>query len=209
MRAQVTDTERLLNLAVQGDVAARERLLDCFRVRLKRMIAVRLDPRLAARVDPSDVVQEALFEATRKLDDYLTKRPVPFYPWLRRLAWEQLLKVHEKHLRARRRSVAREERVPMDLSDPSADLLADRLIASDSSPSVRLIRDELRRRVRQALAGLPEPERDVLIMRYLEEMSNAEIASALDVSEGAVKMRHRRALNRLAAVLGNDLLGDP
>ena len=59
---------------------------DRYRDRLRRLVAVRLDPRLAARADASDVVQEALADAARKLDGYLRDRPIPFYPWLRQLA---------------------------------------------------------------------------------------------------------------------------
>jgi RNA polymerase sigma-70 factor (ECF subfamily) len=102
------DTDVLLDRAAAGDSTARQQLLGRHRNRLKRMVAVRLDPRLAARVDPSDVVQEALADAARKLSDYLARRPLPFYPWLRRLAWERLVKLHRRHT-AGRRDIAREE----------------------------------------------------------------------------------------------------
>src|SRR4051794_11198000 len=105
------DTELLLDRAAGagGDADARNRLLQRHRDRLKRMVAVRSDPRLAARVDPSDVVQEALADAAGKLDGYLRDRPLPFYPWLRRLAAERLVALHRRHVQARRRSVTREE----------------------------------------------------------------------------------------------------
>src|SRR5258708_4139863 len=93
----VPDTAELLEPAERGDSRARSELLDRHRARLRRMVAVRLDRRLLARVDPSDIVQETLARADRKLAGYLTKRPVAFYPWLRRLAWEQLVKINEKH----------------------------------------------------------------------------------------------------------------
>src|SRR3954449_6327982 len=107
-KAPGPDTDQLLASASQGDATARNRLLERHRPRLKRMVAVRLDRRLAARVDPSDVVQEALAEAARLLPGYLQERPVSFYPWLRRLAWERLVKLHRRHVAAGKRSVARE-----------------------------------------------------------------------------------------------------
>src|SRR5947209_8300829 len=94
------DTEQLLEQARQGDDRARQQLLARHRARLRRMVAVHLDRSLAPRVDPSDVVQEALTEAARDLDAYLRERPLPFYPWLRRLAWERLVKVRRHHLQA-------------------------------------------------------------------------------------------------------------
>jgi RNA polymerase sigma-70 factor (ECF subfamily) len=79
-----TDTDELLRRAGAGDRLARGALLQRHRDRLRRLIALRLDPRLAARIDPSDVVQEVLVEADRRLDRYVSDRPLPFYPWLRR-----------------------------------------------------------------------------------------------------------------------------
>src|SRR5947199_6728907 len=126
MARRDADTEELLARAGRGDSAAREQLLGRHRERLCRMVAVRLDRRLAARIDPSDVVQEALMEASRKLSNYLRQRPLPFYPWLRRLAWEHLVKLHQRHLAARKRSVTREEQGIRGLPDESPAELAER-----------------------------------------------------------------------------------
>src|SRR5688500_54627 len=102
-------TETLLSHAQDGQAEAVQQLFARHRRRLKRMVALRMDPRLAARIDPSDVVQEALIDATRKLAGYLKKRPIAFYPWLRQIACERLIDLHRKHVRAARRSVRREE----------------------------------------------------------------------------------------------------
>src|SRR3954469_4069846 len=122
MTAAGPDSDYLLDRAAAGDPAARQRLLERHRKRLRRMVALRLDRRLAARVDPSDVVQEALADAGRKLDGYLRGRPLPFYPWLRQLAWERLVKLHRRH-RADKRDVARE--APPDMPEQSALELAE------------------------------------------------------------------------------------
>src|SRR5262249_55578651 len=158
---------------------------------LRRMVAVRLDPRVAARLDPSDVVQEALLEAARKLPDYLRERPVPFYPWLRRLAWERLPKLHQRPPAAQPRAPPRAGMAPA-LPEGSVQELAQRLIASGTSPSGRAVRAETRDRVRAALAALPDADREVLVLRYLEGMTTAEVAAVLGLGESAVKMRHRR-----------------
>src|SRR4029079_11851731 len=92
------DTDELLRLAAEGHDPARQELLGRHRDRLRRMVAVRMDRRLAARIDPSDVVQEALAAAHRDLGDYLRDRPLPFYPWLRRLAWERLVALYHRHV---------------------------------------------------------------------------------------------------------------
>src|SRR4051812_24567218 len=147
------DTQELLERSLRGDATARQELLVRHRARLRRMIAIRLDRRLGARLDPSDVVQEALADAARHLDEYLRDRPLPFYPWLRQFAWERLCRAHRLHIHAKRRSIHREER-EMPLPDESVRQLAHRLLAGGTSPSRRLIRQEQRERVRAALAEL-------------------------------------------------------
>jgi RNA polymerase sigma-70 factor (ECF subfamily) len=166
------------------------------------MIALRLDPRLAARVDPSDVLQDALAAADRRLSDYARARPLPFYPWLRRLACDQLAVLHRRHVRAGKRSVRREE-LPA-LPDASVQELAERLFARTGSPSARAQREERRARVRSALEDLAERDREVLVLRHLEQLTTPEIAAVLGVSEGAVHVRHLRALRRLRDRLGPD-----
>jgi RNA polymerase sigma-70 factor (ECF subfamily) len=192
------DTEQLLEAAGEGDAEARGRLLERHRARLKRMVAIRFDRRLAARVDSSDVVQETLAEAAGKLDSYLQDRPLAFYPWLRQIAQQRLIDAHRRHLGADRRSVAREE--PAGLPDESAMELAKRLVAGEA-PSARLRRGEQRAMVRKALDQLSERDREVLVLRYLEELSTSEAAAVLGTSEGTVRVRTLRALQRLRDIL--------
>ena len=195
--AQRPDTEELLNRAGTGDRTARQELLARHRGRLRQMVALRIDRRMAARVDPSDVVQEALADAAQSLSDYLRDRPLPFYPWLRQFVWERLLQLHRRHLQAKRRSVNREQLRIFDVADESEAVLAERLVNSGLSPSARLLAAELRERVRAALEALEPNDREVLVLRYLEQLTTKEIAAVLGITEAAVKTRHRRALERL------------
>jgi RNA polymerase sigma-70 factor (ECF subfamily) len=167
------------------------------------MVAVRLDRRVAARVDPSDVVQEALATAAKGFDDYLRERPLPFYPWLRRLAWLRLTDAHRRHLRAGRRTVAREE--PAGLPDESVLELAERLATPGTGPSAALSRRERAARVRIALDRLPERDREVLVLRYLEDLTTADTAAVLGCSEGTTKVRLLRALRRLRDLLDGEV----
>jgi RNA polymerase sigma-70 factor (ECF subfamily) len=198
------DTEELLRQAEHGDTGAREGLLARHRDRLRKMVAWRLDRRLAARVDPSDVVQEVLLEANRKMERYLRERPLPFFPWLRSLAGEHLAALHRRHVRARGRSVLREEAGLLNLPDESAAELASRLVTSSTSPTERALRRELRERVQHALGRLRERDREVLVLRNLEQFSVADTAEVLGISAAAVKVRHMRALERLHALLAEE-----
>jgi RNA polymerase sigma-70 factor (ECF subfamily) len=195
------DTEELLVRVGTGDDAARQQLLDRHRARLVQMVAVRMDSRLRARLDPSDVVQEALMDANRGLSDYARARPLPFYVWLRQITWQRLVKLQQHH-QAGKRQVGREE--PPRLPDESAMELARRLFGPGPSPSGDLLRKELRRRVQDALGRLAERDREVLVLRYLEGLSTKETAAVLEIREGAAKVRHLRALERLRGLLGDD-----
>lgn len=156
------------------------------------MIASRLDRRLTSRVDPSDVVQETLADASKRMDEYLTQRPLPFLGWLRQLAGERVIDTHRRHIVSQRRSISREDRSGVGTDESSRDH-ARRFIANDTSPSNRLSRKERRDQVMTAMAELSVRDREVLTMRYFEQLSAAEIAEATGITEGAVKVRLLRA----------------
>ena len=190
------ELETLLHEAAHGNREAVEHILGRYRGRLREMVALRLDRRLLGRFDPSDVVQDTLMDASRKLPDYLKRRPLPLYPWLRQLALERLIDLHRQHVKTKKRSVSREE--PLDaLPGESAALLAQRVAASGTNPSARIIQQELRLRVQAALEELAPRDRELLVMLYLEQLSIREAAQSLEITEKAVVMRHLRALDRL------------
>ena len=107
MAGKDKSTQDLVERARTGDADAAQELLAKHRGRLRQMISLRMDPRLAPRIDASDVIQEALAEASRRMPDYLEHPPCAFYPWLRRIAWDRLVDLHRHHIDAQRRSVTR------------------------------------------------------------------------------------------------------
>src|SRR5437588_11435611 len=109
MWTEPPETQDLLAQARQGEPTAVERLLSAHREPLRRMIGLRLDPALAARVDASDVVQDVLLEAHRRLGDYLRNPAMPFRLWLRHMAKDHLIDAHRRHRLAQRRSLHREQ----------------------------------------------------------------------------------------------------
>jgi RNA polymerase sigma-70 factor (ECF subfamily) len=164
-----------------------------------------MDARLRARVDPSDVVQEAQADAFRRLQDFLDRRPMPFRLWLRKTTQERLLKVQRRHLEAGRRDATREVPLP----EQSSVMLAGQALASGSTPSQRLDKSETARRVRDAVASLPETDREVLLMRDFEGLSNQEVAYLLGLDPATASKRHGRALLRLRQALLADGLTGP
>lgn len=194
------DTARLLKQAQDGDRSAFEQLFQRYRPDLCRMVELRLDEKLRSRMDPSDVVQEAQLEAFRRLADFLHRQPMPFWLWLRKTAYERLLNLRRDHLRTARRDVGRE--VPMP--ERSSLLLAQKLWAGGSTPSQRLAKREYEQRVRQAVAGLPEADREILLMRNVEGLTHQEVGCLLGITHAAARKRYGRALLRLRELLATN-----
>jgi RNA polymerase sigma-70 factor (ECF subfamily) len=196
-------TERLLEQVDRGDPSATGALMQRHRDRLRRMIAFRLDSRLSARVDASDVVQEALAEAAEKLPQYARDRPLPFYPWLRQIAWQKIVHLHQRHLYRQKRTVFREQNLAGHVSELSRVELAQRLVAPMAGPSSIMQRKESAAKVQQAIERLRPNHREILLLRYVELLTVSEMSAVLNITPAAVKMRHIRALERL-----RDLLDD-
>jgi RNA polymerase sigma-70 factor (ECF subfamily) len=192
-----TTTAALLDRVSAGDAAAETDLFRRHQERIRRMVAIRMDQTLQRRFDPSDVVQDALAEAHQRLPRFVEDRPIAFYPWLRQIAWEKLVALHRRHGQAAKRSVRREEPPAPTLPDESAVLLADRLVARTSSPSQQAVRHEVQDRIRLALADLSDNDREVIVLRHLEDLTFRETADVLGISESAVYSRYRRAVTHL------------
>ena len=185
------DTSRLLRRTLEGDQAARDRLFAEHRSYLRRVVDLRMDDQLRRRLDPSDVVQEAQLVGSRRLEDYLRERPMSFRLWLRWIAIEQLANLHRHHVRTRKRSVCRE--VPLT-NDTSVAVMS---ILLQDQPSRHLRRQETAARVQEALTQLSESDRQLLLLRHAEELTNEEVAELLGIERAAAVKRHGRALRRL------------
>jgi RNA polymerase sigma-70 factor, ECF subfamily len=196
-----SDTAGLLNSAAGSQRAqAFDDLFARHAAEFRRFVELRFDDALKPRLDPSDVIQETHLDAFRRFDDYLNRRPMPFRLWLRKTALERLIKFREQHLLAAKRSVRRETRLP---ARTSAQLLH-RLPGAEPHPGDAALRQEQIRAVREALARLSAADREILLMRYVENLNNQEIGLLLDMSSDAVSKRHGRALVRLQGLLNGD-----
>jgi RNA polymerase sigma-70 factor (ECF subfamily) len=196
---------RRLESAAGGDAESWRLLLAGHHDRLRRMVAVRIDPRLQGRLDPSDVLQEAYLEAARQLGDFLDKEDVPFFLWLRGLVGSRLARLHRHHLGARRRDAGREVSLDREPApDVSSAVLAGCLLGPAERPSEEAVRAELRERLRAVLERLGADDREVVSLRHFEQLSTAETAAVLGISEAAAGKRYVRALTRLRRLLADD-----
>lgn len=194
--------EAMLGNAARGDAGAMRGLLEGHRGRLRRMIASRLDRRLASRLDPSDVVQDTLADAARRLPQYLRDRPMPFYAWLYRLAADRLSRTHRDHVASSVRSIGREAEIDGPVQgQPGEPPGFDRLTDPDPTPGRRMVQEERRLLLARAVERMSGADREILGLRYVDRLAFEEIAATLGIGLGAAKMRHMRALDRLRPLL--------
>jgi RNA polymerase sigma-70 factor (ECF subfamily) len=204
MAGNSDETDRLLAQAARGDGQVLGVLLARHRERLRRMVALRLDRRLQGRIDPSDVIQEAYLEASTRLADYLRDPTMPFFLWLRFLAGQKLVTLHRHHLGVQMRNAGQEVALCQGpLPQASSAALAAQLLGHDTHPSAAAIRAEMKIRMQDALDSMDRLDREVLALRHFEQLSRAEIATLLGISEAAAGKRYLRALERLKEILGN------
>ena len=202
MTENASELVRLLRRATDGDPGRFGALLEECRPRLRRMVALRLDPRLAGRIDPSDVIQETYLEASARLPEYLLKPAMPFFLWLRFLAGQKLVTLHRHHLGRGMRDAGREVALYRGrLPEESSAALAAQLLGRESRPSEAAIRAELKVRLQEALNTLEPLDREILALRHFEQLSLAEAAEVLGLTESGACRRHMRALKRLKEIL--------
>ena len=199
------ETDRLLANAKNGEAEAVDKLLGEFREPLRKVIGLRLDPAVARRVDASDIVQDVLVEANQRLTEYLKTPNMPFHLWLRHLAQDRIIDTHRRHRLAQRRSVDREQPIARPAwADESSVSLVAQLIDTERTPTSEAIRLELQRKLNAAIDQLSDDDREIILMRHHEALSNQEVAHALQLTEAAASMRYLRALRRLRTVLVPD-----
>ena len=196
-----SETNRLLVRAASGDGASWGALLTRHEARLRRMVAFRLDPRLRGRVDASDVIQEVHLEASKHLPDYVRDPAMPLFLWLRGIAGHKLLEVHRHHLgtpmRDARREIASQRRCRGRRPRRSRRSCSGTRPVPARPPCGPRRRCGCRRRSTTWIAI----DREILALRHIEQLTNAEAARVLGIKEAAAGKRYLRALERLRDIL--------
>lgn len=196
-------TEELLVNAQAGDEQAVNALMERHRESVRRLIQMRLDQKIQRRVDVSDVVQDVMIEAHRRLQDYIRNPAMAFHLWLRQIAKDRIIDAHRRHRASGKRSVDREQAMaaPGDGDHSTRDLVA-QLCDPELTPAAAATRKEMARQVEEAISQLDEQDCEIIVMRHYEHLTNQEIAQALGLTEPAASMRYLRAIRRLRGVLG-------
>ena len=197
-------TQQLLADAKGGDTEAVNRLMERHRESLRRMVQLRLDHKIQRRIDVSDVVQDVLVEANRRLHDYLANPLMPYHLWLRQIAQDRIIDAHRRHRASEKRSVDKERALAVPAADDHSTIqLAAQLCDQQLTPAAAAMQAELAKAASAAIAKLPDQDCEIIVMRHYEQLSNQEIAQALGLTEPAASMRYLRAIRRLKELMVN------
>ena len=203
-------TEELLADARAGTADAINRLLERHRVAVHRLVQMRLDAKIQGRVDVSDVVQDVLVEANRRLQDYLANPQLSFHLWIRQIAQDRIIDAHRRHRGSAKRSVDREQAVHAPAGDDHSTYeLIGQIHDRDLTPAAAVAQKEMARRVEAAISQMNPQDAEIIVMRHYEHLSNQETALALQLTEPAASMRYLRAIKRLRELLGDSNVSTP
>ena len=204
MRYTFLMSENLSQRAKAGDVDAVAILFESHRQRLRRMIEVRMDHRLAGRIDPSDILQETFIDAQNKIDEF-KENTFSFFLWIRLKLGDRLIALHRFHLGAKKRTVHREQnKFANRIPEASSESILSCLAKDQTTASQAAIRSEALLQIKDSLNQMDQIDREVLVMRHFEDLTNAEVAQILSISPNAASNRYVRALGRLKTFFAKD-----
>jgi RNA polymerase sigma-70 factor (ECF subfamily) len=172
--------------------------LEQYRSYLLLLARMQLDKRWQAKIDPSDIVQQTMLEAYAK-GEQIQANSAAMMAWLRKALANNLVD-HLRALRRGKRDVAREQALVNNV-DHSSQQLVNWLAADQSSPSQLAARNEDLLRMADALAELPEPQRDAVVLHHLQGCTLKEVAETLGRTEPAVAGLLHRGLKKLRQLM--------
>lgn len=171
---------QLIAQAQAGDQDAVSALYEAYVQSIFQYTSYRVDSRMIAE----DITAEVFLRMVRGLEDY-EDRGLPFGAWLFRIAANLI----SEHYRQGKR---------VTLS-----VLTENQRSDDTDPFDRLDRQEEREALTAALRTLSDDYQNILVLRFVKNLSHAEVAAILDKSETAVRSLQHRALKALGERLGS------
>jgi len=201
-RLPITDEEfaDLLASALLDDDGAMERLLlDNFDY-LSRFVTAKIPAACRSQLDADDVLQETFTRAFVKLSTFGGSTPAHFRHWLKTIAKRVLQDAVKAMDRKKRRAQTSD-----DIQDPLANMV-ELLSDTASSPSSKAARTEAIHALQEAMLALPEDQREIVRLLFIERLSAEEISIRVGRTDNAVRAVGHRALSKLQELMGNSSL---
>jgi RNA polymerase sigma-70 factor (ECF subfamily) len=191
-------TDRL----ARGDAEALASLFSLSWDRLHRMIHFRLDPRLRGRVDPDDILQEAYLAARQRIDSFAAEKSNSVFVWLRLIVGQTMIDVYRRHLGSKMRDAKQEVSMQKFASPMASSVsMSMHLLGGLTSPSQAAAKAEVADLLDEVLADMEPIDREILVLRHFEELSNKEVAELLQIQRSTASNRYVRALQRLKTIV--------
>ena len=176
--------------------------LNQYRSYLKLMADLQLNPRLKVKGDASDMVQQTMLEAHRDFAGFRGKTEAELRAWLKMILTHNLLTEARRYGTDKRN--AGSEVSLQDQMDQSSVLLHRQLVAEQTSPSVKLMKQERSEQLADALLKLLDNERSAVVLKHFHSWAVAEIAQHLGRTQEAVAGLLRRGLKKLRHHLSDE-----
>ena len=193
-----SDADELVKRLKNQDHTALAELFEINRDRLSRMVSIRMDRRLKGRIDATDVLQEAYMILSQKIGNFADYPGMSPYVWMRLTVNDRLIALHRKHIQAGKRDARKEISMSQKANpDESSAEIVDTLADTVSSVGGKVARAEVTKMIKATLECMEAKDREIILMRIFEGMSNAEAAQALDLTANGASSRFSRAMDRL------------
>ena len=183
----------------QVDEPEKDAGLEQYRNYLLFLVRGQLDPQLRGKLDTSGVVQQTLLEAHRRSDQFAGQNHKELAAWLRQILLHNLIDA-VRYLRRAVRNVERERSLDAAIEHSSV-RLEHWLAAEQSSPSSQIERQERELRVADALAKLPEDQREALVLQHWHGWSLAQIGEQMERTPAAVAGLLKRGLKKMRLLM--------
>ncbi len=187
----------LLHQAVAGDRAALSQVLLLHYDSLQRHIGRRISGDLKHLVSADDILHQTMVRAAQAIDKFEPRHEGAFLGWLKTIAGNLIRDAQKKK--------SRERRAPaQDAHNQGSSWAAmvEKVAGDGSTPSVKTQQHDNARRLRAAVAALPDEYRQVIERYYLQDQSLDEIAQALGGTKGSIRAMCYRARKRLRELMG-------
>ncbi len=171
--------EKIVTSAVKGDSSAFGELYDHYQPMIYRFVVVKV----SRREEAEDIVHQVFLSAWQNIKSY-RHRGHPFSSWLYQIARNQVIDFYRAHR-----------------NETSIDAVDQEYFAAPASAEFAVPTKIEMEAVRQAMKQLKPDYEDIIILRFIEDLSLKETASILGKTEGAVKLMQHRAMNELKALL--------
>jgi RNA polymerase sigma-70 factor (ECF subfamily) len=185
--------------AREGRADALDDLLASYRNYLRLLAATSLDPDVRSKADASDVVQETLLKAHQNFPKFRGTTEQEWLTWVRQILLNNLADLHRR-FSLKGRKVSRERSLEASM-DRSSLMLRNLVAASGPSPSQGAEQREMSVVLADTLAELEPEDREVVILRNIQELDWNEIAKRTGRSPDAARMLWTRALQRVGGLL--------